>query len=177
VRCLNPNEIRRPSRLITSQTELSFHIALERLANGYTGLGLQSVMRCLLDDLGNFLLSLGDGLGNVGHNLLISNSIADPNTEAIVEKPEVNNHLYASEELPSSLGTLFAKYDVHKTSLRCSDCLLLDNTENELAILYRNAIIEDGIRQLWIGRPVDVDSTRNGQAGICFPSTKVSVSG
>jgi hypothetical protein len=121
-------------------------------------------------------LSLGDGLGNVGHNLLISNSIADPNTEAIVEKPEVNNHLYASEELPSSLGTLFAKYDVHKT-LRRSNCLLLDNTKNELAVLYWNTIIEDGIRQLWIGRPVDVYSTRNGQAGICLPSTKVSVSG
>ena len=132
------------TRLITGQIELSFDIALERLANGHTRLGLQSVMRRLLDDIRNFLISLWNGLGNVGHGLLISNSIADADTEAIVEKPEVDNHLYASEELTSFLRTLFTKYDVHKTSLRRSDSFLLNNPENELAI------IEYWIQRFWI---------------------------
>jgi len=67
----------------------------EPATDGHTGFGLQSDMRGLLDDTCNILLSLVDGLGNVGHGLLISDGIADTNTEPVVEKPEVHDHLIA----------------------------------------------------------------------------------
>jgi len=43
-------------------------------------------MRGLLDDTCNILFSLVDGSGNIGHGLLISNGIANANTEPVVEK-------------------------------------------------------------------------------------------
>ena len=54
-------------------------------------------VRRLIDNLPNFLLSLGDHLGNVEHGFLIGNSDPNANVEAIVEKPEGRDHLDAGE--------------------------------------------------------------------------------
>ena len=78
---------------------------------------------------------LSDGLGNVGHGLLISNSVTNANTET--EKPEVNDHLDASEKLASYFGTLYAKYDMHQTPLRCSDRLLPSTILKMSSLLIR----------------------------------------
>ncbi|KAG1774784.1 ras family-domain-containing protein [Suillus placidus] len=69
-------------------------------------------MICLLDDLRNQLLLLANTLHYEAHDLGTSNSIADANTESIVEQPEIHDHLDAGEEVTSSLKALLAEDDL-----------------------------------------------------------------
>src|SRR6266540_1888908 len=76
--------------------------------------------------------------------------------------------IWIGEKLLSCFGTLFAKYDMYQTSLRCShSLLLLNDPEYELAVLDQNAIVKDRIPRLWIRRLIG----RMTRESVC-PSTK-----
>src|ERR1700729_1697797 len=88
-------------RSVTCQVELSLDTALEGFAKGHARSRLQTVMVSVLDDGNYVLLALGYVLSDVCHGFLICDSVTDTDTEAVMEEPEVDNHLDTSEKLTS----------------------------------------------------------------------------
>ena len=74
------------TRCITSQIELSFDQTLKGLMDCHTGCSLQSVLRSILDDLGNIRLAFSYSLRNVILRGWIRDGVAYADTETIKEE-------------------------------------------------------------------------------------------
>ena len=126
--------LRRVTSVITRLVQDLVHLLFERLLHRHTRLQLEFIVLCEFDDFLHVSFSLGDGVVNGEHCLVVRNGIRNADGETVVEHPVVDERLRLRDEPACGDGTPLFPGHVDQTATAATHSLLAQRPGEQFAL-------------------------------------------